>query len=112
MKLAVVGTRTFNNYSLLQNELNKYDNITEIISGGATGADKLAEKYALNKNIKMTIFYPDWKKYGKKAGPLRNQQIINECDEAIAFWDGVSKGTLSSINLAKQANKNVKIIQS
>ena len=52
MKLAIVGSRTFNDYELLKDEvdklLKKY-NITEIVTGGARGADTLAEQYAKDK---------------------------------------------------------------
>ncbi len=110
MKLGVVGSRTFNDYNLLKKTLDKYD-IDEIVSGGANGADQLAERYAEEKNIKTNIFLPDWKKYGRKAGPLRNKQIVENSDYIIAFWDGVSRGTLSSINLAKHMGKDLTIVK-
>ena len=113
MKLAIVGSRTFNDYSLLleaiENTISN-ETIDLIISGGAEGADKLAEKYAKENNIPLQIFKPDWKKYGKAAGPIRNELIIQNADLVIAFWDGESKGIQSSINLARKHNKECKII--
>ena len=50
-----------------------------------------------------------WNKYGKAAGFKRNKNIIDNCTEIIAFWDGKSKGTLNSINYAKSINKKVTI---
>ena len=111
MKLAIVGSRSFNNYNLLKDTINKYDNIKLIISGGAIGADKLAEQYAKEYNIETKIYLPDWNKYGKKAGPIRNELIIKDCDIVIAFWDGESRGTLSSINIAKTLNKKLELIK-
>lgn len=109
--LAVVGSRSFNNYEQLKQLLNEnYDNIEEIVSGGANGADKLAEQYCKEYNIKLNIYYPNWNLYGKSAGPIRNEQIIKNSDEVIAFWDGTSSGTRSSINFAKKFNKPCKII--
>ena len=108
MKLAVVGSRNFNNYDILKSKLDQIHKIvpvTLIISGGAKGADTLSERWAAENKIETKIFYPDWDKYGKKAGYLRNDDIIFNCDVAVAFWDGKSKGTLSSINLAKMHNK-------
>ena len=55
MKLAIVGTRTFTDYEFLCWEVNKFSNITEIISGGAKGADKLAEQYAKEHKIPLSI---------------------------------------------------------
>jgi len=108
MKVAVVGSRTFIDYTLLKSILDKID-IDLIISGGARGADKLAERYALEKKIETKIFYPEWDKFGKAAGFIRNRDIVQEADHVIAFWDGESKGTLSSINLAKEFGKKLSI---
>lgn len=110
VKLAVVGTRTFQNYALLCKTLDNYQ-ISLIISGGAAGADKLAEIYAKEKNIPIKIYYPEWEKYGKSAGPIRNEFIVRESDCVIAFWDGISRGTLSSINICKKMNKPLTIIK-
>jgi hypothetical protein len=113
MKLAIIGSRTFNDYDLLcekLNRINSINKITLIVSGGANGADKLGEKYANENNILTKIFLPDWEKFGKKAGYLRNINIINEAECIIAFWDGVSKGTEHSINLAKENKKKCLIV--
>jgi len=109
MKLAIVGSRTFNDYRLLVETMwthfpisyNKY----EIISGGAMGADSLGQALAKNWELKYTVFKPDWDKYGKPAGFIRNQQIVDTCDIVLAFWDGKSKGTQDTINKAKKAKK-------
>ena len=108
--LAVVGSRSFNNYELLRKHLDKR-NITQIISGGARGTDTLAAKYAKEKKIELLEFLPDWTTHGKAAGFIRNKQIINAATHVIAFWDGTSHGTLNSINLAKKAKKEPEIIR-
>lgn len=107
MKLAVIGSRDFNDYNLLKSELDKIF-ITMIISGGAAGADDFSQRYAKENGLPILIFYPNWNKEGKSAGYKRNVKIIKACDEVIAFWDGKSKGTQHGINLAK--DKKVKII--
>lgn len=114
MKLAVVGSRDFNDYNLLKSKLDlihKRKPITLIVSGGAKGADKLSEKWADENNIEKLIFIPDWKKFGKRAGFLRNDDIIQNSDAVVAFWDEVSKGTESSINLAKKYGKSCLIVK-
>jgi hypothetical protein len=113
MKLAVVGSRNFEDLEKLSLELDRLhakNTITLIISGGAVGADSLAEVWAKSKSIPVQIFKPDWKKHGKSAGFIRNRDIINSCDSCIAFWDGVSKGTLNSINLAKTRKIRLEIM--
>lgn len=114
MKLGVVGSRTFNDYNLLKdiiNNINSTFKIECIVSGGANGADKLGEKYAIEYNIPTEIYLPDWKKYGKKAGFIRNEDIVKNSDRIIAFWDGKSKGTKNTINLCKKYFKKCYIIK-
>lgn len=67
MKIAVVGSRTFSDNDLLSSILNKFDKkIITIISGGAAGADKLAENWADKNNVKKIICKPDWKNMVEK----------------------------------------------
>lgn len=110
MKVAIVGSRTFDDYTLLYNTLKEITNIELIVSGGARGADSLAESWAKVNKTPVKIFLPNWDKFGKSAGFKRNVQIVENCDLLIAFWDGKSKGTEHSINLAKQMKKDIKII--
>jgi hypothetical protein len=109
MRVGVIGGRDFCDYELVKETLSKLT-ITSIVSGGSFGADTLGEKYAKENNIPTTIFLPDWNKHGKKAGFLRNTDIINESELVVAFWDNSSKGTLDSITKAQKANKKVLII--
>lgn len=104
MKYAVIGGRDFVDYELLEKTLNDICTISFIISGGAKGTDQLAEHYSTENGINTMIFRPDWKKYGRGAGVVRNKKIIENSDICVAFWDGKSKGTQSSINIAKKLN--------
>lgn len=113
INLAVVGSRSFNNYNLLRDKLDKLKEkylINKIISGGAKGADTLAIQYAKENNIRYYTHTADWKSFGKSAGYKRNILIVNDCDYLIAFWDGVSKGTKHSIDIAQTYCKQVNII--
>ena len=51
--------------------------------------------------LTAVIFPAEWKKYGKRAGYIRNHDIIKNSDHVVAFWDGKSRGTLHSIELAR-----------
>lgn len=82
----------------------------EIISGGAKGADTLAERFAKEREYETLIFSADWKTHGKAAGFIRNKQIVVACDMVLAFWDGKSKGTQHTIVLAKAAKRPTFII--
>lgn len=114
MKLAIVGGRNFNDYHLLLEKLyfffEAHSQFDTLISGGAKGADSLGERWANHWGIKIERYLPDWDKYGKSAGFIRNQLIVDACDIVIAFWDGKSKGTADTINKAKIAKKPTFII--
>lgn len=105
-KIAVVGHRKFTDYERLQDVLDEvYPDIEMIVTGGAPGADSLAEQYARERGIDITIFRPKWTTHGKAAGAVRNQKIVDMADCLIAFWDGESKGTKISIEMAKKSTK-------
>lgn len=104
MKFAVVGSRTITDYKIVKNILDEH-NISTIVSGGAKGIDQLAERYADEKNLEKIIYLAKWNEFGRGAGMVRNAEIIADADEVIAVWDGTSKGTEHSINLAKKMNK-------
>jgi hypothetical protein len=111
MILAIIGSRGFKDKELLDSILTpRKDLIKKVISGGANGADKLGEQWAIENKIETEIFYPDWNKYGKKAGFIRNEDIIKNSTHVIAFWDGESKGTKHSIGLSKKLEKKLKIV--
>ena len=82
-----------------------------IISGHALGADSLDERYAQERGFKIETYPADWKKYGRAAGPIRNEQMANIANALIAFWDGKSKGTKNMINLAKKKGLQVFVAQ-
>lgn len=114
MILAIVGSRTFTNYNKLKQSItDNFDitTITQIISGGAIGADTLGERFAIENNIETIILKPEWDKYGKSAGYRRNKDIIDKCDTVIAFWNGKSPGTQHSINIATKLNKKTIVIK-
>ena len=115
MKLAIVGSRSFNDMGKLSTVVQTYFFRAEfypitIVSGGAKGTDTLAEQFATDFNWKTEIYLPDWDKDGKIAGFLRNQKIVDACDVLLAFWDGKSKGTKDSIDKARRAKKPTLII--
>jgi predicted Rossmann fold nucleotide-binding protein DprA/Smf involved in DNA uptake len=108
MKLAVVGSR-----SIYPENIGQYipEGVTEIVSGGAKGADSAAADYARANGIKLTEFLPEYDKYGKGAPLKRNHLIAEHADAALAFWDGSSRGTKYTIDLFKRLGKPVKILK-
>lgn len=114
MKVAVAGSRSFNDSNKIFNILSAIP-ASEICSGGAIGADLLAKKYAINNGIKYVDFLPLFKtdntiKYHPKWYFERNKKLVEHCDTLIAFWDGKSKGTKFTIDFAKKMGKDVVVI--
>ena len=110
MNIGIVGGRDFQDYEKLRDFIFqniKLEEIDYVVSGGSKGTDRLGERFAKEFNIPKMIFKPDWGLYGKKAGFIRNKNIIDNSNVIFAFWDGKSKGTKSSIDIANSQNKHI-----
>ena len=112
MKLAVVGSRTFYDYDLLERCLLRYFSLDdlEILSGGARGTDALAARFAREHGLALRIIEADWERLGRVAGPVRNSRLVQEAEVLVAFWDGRSRGTRDSIAKARRAGKRVLVL--
>lgn len=116
-RIVICGGRHFNDRTFFNKTLDEllpqYDN-PEIISGHASGADTLAERYAEDHGIPYIIFKPDWKRYGRGAGPIRNKAMIDYASEdnpvVIAFWNGESKGTRNMIDQGRKRGAIIHVI--
>lgn len=108
MKVIIAGKRDYVNYQTLCDAVQESGfEITEIVSGGATGVDALGERYAKENSIPLKRFPAEWNKHGKSAGPRRNKQMAEYGEALIALWNGNSAGTKNMIDNAKM--KNLKI---
>ena len=84
--------------------------ITQIIEGEASGADSLARQWGESRGIPVRKFPANWRRYGKRAGYLRNKQMLNEGKPhlVVAFPGG--KGTDGMVMISRQAGVPVKRI--
>lgn len=103
MRLIVCGGRDFKNISRVNHVLQAVHAkrpITLLIEGGATGADRLARKWAISNNVPYKTVEADWKAHGKAAGPIRNGKMIHEeaADGVVAFPGG--RGTADMVEQA------------
>lgn len=115
MKILVCGSRHFQDKEKLFNVLdgiNSETTVTGVVEGGARGADNLGAQWADSRRIERTRFPADWSRYGKSAGPIRNQQMLDEGkpDLVIAFLYPNSRGTKHMISIAEKANIKTKVI--
>ena len=106
MKIAVIGSR-----NVTVADIGRYiSEGEEIVSGGAVGVDSCAAEYAKENGLKLTVFLPQYERYGRAAPIVRNKEIVDYSDRIVAFWDGSSKGTLSVIKYAEKTGKQCEII--
>ncbi len=132
-KIIIAGSRNFNDYEVLKNELDRlFDEPFIVVSGGAKGADSLGEQYAGEKGYQIERYLPKWNDlnvkncvikynsygaYNALAGHNRNQEmldvVLNNADGGyiIAFWDGKSKGTQNMIDIGNRAGLPVYILK-
>jgi hypothetical protein len=115
-KVVIAGGRDFNDFPMLCAEMDKLlveqikTNKITIISGGARGADTLGERYARLKNFGLIKMKADWNEHGKKAGFIRNKEMLHSADGVVCFWDKKSKGTGHMVNITKGSLIPLRII--
>jgi hypothetical protein len=101
MKTIIAGSRTIDDYNIIKNAIQcSQFNITQVICGGARGADLLGKKWGKENGMPVIDFPANWEAFGKRAGYLRNVEMAKHGDALIAIWDGVSKGTKHMIDIA------------
>lgn len=112
MRVLVCGGRDYRDKTSLYRELDNLDchrSIDAVIHGGASGADTLAGIWAKEWGCQVSIYPADWQKHGRAAGPIRNQQMLDEGkpDLVVAFPGG--NGTADMVHRARVAG--VRVIQ-
>lgn len=106
MRVLVCGGRNYFDGETLYATLDKIENIELIIHGGAAGADSMARDYANSRDIPCLKHPANWEKYGKRAGPIRNQEMLKwQPDLVVAFPGGV--GTADMVKRAEKAGIEV-----
>ena len=110
MRVAIIGSRSV--------ELNEEqdvlpylpENTTGIVSGGAEGADQIAEHIAEFLHVPLTVFRPDYARFQRRAPLERNRDIVQHADYVIALWDGSSRGTAHAIEHCIKEYKPVRVL--
>lgn len=112
MKVIIAGSRNWQcSYRRMQEVVDESGfNVTEVVSGGCRGIDTNAEDWAHQEGIPTSRFMANWEKYGRSAGPKRNQRMGAYADALIALWDGKSRGTLNMINIMRELGKPYHVV--
>jgi hypothetical protein len=111
MRLAVAGGRDYRlterDYIVLA-DIHRREKIDILLHGGCRGADLDAAQWALDHGIATETFTAAWDLYGKAAGPLRGEQMVDNADMLVAFPGG--RGTRHAIAYAKKQGKRLLVI--
>ena len=122
IRVIIAGSRRYEDYEKLKEVVGNIVNPlllhgqVELVSGGATGADRLSERFAREYNYPIKVFPADWNKYGNSVGPIRNKEMAVYAKEAdlgmlIAFPLGESRGTRNMIQTAKNMTMPVFVVE-
>lgn len=111
MRVSITGSRSLTvSFSDIESHLPA--GITAIVSGGASGIDSIAGRFARARGISLSVIRPDYQAYSvSRFAPLaRNTDIISQADFCLFFWDGISPGTRDTISKAVKSGKHGKVV--
>jgi hypothetical protein len=104
MRVVIAGSRTLDGEELVAAAVRVSGlKITVVIEGEAAGIDRAARRWAESKGIPVEKFHADWDTHGKRAGFIRNIDMLEaDADAVIAIWDGKSTGTMHTVQEARR----------
>lgn len=112
MKTAVVGSKSVTDFQIIKDVINKPINlfewkITEIVIGGVDYCDLGAALWARQNKVPIRIFQPNWKQWGKRAGLMRNIEIVNYADAIIILCEEDVEAFRNLINMAREKHRKI-----
>lgn len=107
MRVLICGSRSwgasFREFEVMEKRIISLPSDAIIIHGDARGADRMGAGIGRARNFKVESFPANWDQYGKKAGILRNLEMLDSgIDLVLAFYDGTSAGTRHTILEARK----------
>lgn len=107
MTIAIVGSRNYPDLGAVRKFVHSLPLSVIVVTGGASGVDSAAEAAARERGIEVRVFRPDWEQFGRSAGIIRNRHIVSVAEMVVVFWDGKSRGTKYTIDLARRLGRRV-----
>ncbi len=116
LRVLICGSRTWEDEEPIRCLLSSLSSgYTTVIHGGANGVDTIAGRLAKRMGMEVQVFYAEWTRYGKAAGPIRNRQMLVEGTpdivHAFSVDLSVSKGTADMVQQARKSGVPVVIHQ-
>ena len=108
MRTIIAGSRNITDLSVVREAVERSGfSVTEVVSGGARGVDRLGERLAGILEVPCRVFPADWDAHGRSAGAIRNGEMADYADALVAVWDGRSRGTANMISQARRRGLEV-----
>jgi hypothetical protein len=108
IRILITGSRSWDNIHYIRSTFmslaDEWGNDITLVSGACpTGADRLGEIVAAELGWSIELYPADWNTYGKRAGFVRNSQMIDTGpDMVVGFVRNGSKGASMTVNLGKK----------
>jgi len=110
LRVAIVGSRHFSDPWRVADYVNSLPARASIITGSASGVDAAATKAAREKGVPVQVIPASFDELADTAkSAVRNQRLVDACDVLVAFWDGSSKGTRTTVERALDSGKEVHV---
>jgi hypothetical protein len=101
VKVLIAGSRDYPRLDQVTRYVAELPELTTVIHGCARGVDRTAGDAAEARGLGIEEHPADWKRYGRRAGMLRNAVMVDRADLVVVFWDGKSPGSRNTINHAR-----------
>lgn len=113
MRVLICGSRNWTDVIVIRELIDTLAKDTIVITGGALGADTIAEHCARQAELQIEIYRADWQRYGRAAGMIRNRLMleIGKPDCVYAFQINGSRGTENMVTIARKAGVPVKVVR-
>ena len=110
MRVAIVGSRHFSDPNRVAEYVNGLPQRASIITGSASGVDAAATKAARTRGLAVHVMPASFDEVADASkSAARNQRLVDACDVLVAFWDGASKGTRTTVERALDSGKEVHV---
>ena len=110
MRVAIVGSRHFADLDRVTDYVKNLAAGSSIITGSASGVDAAATRAARTRGLPVQVMPASFDELADASrSAARNQRLVDACDVLVAFWDGASKGTRTTVERALDAGKEVHV---
>jgi len=110
LRVAIVGSRHFSDPARVDDYVKSLPPRASIITGSASGVDAAATRAAREKGVPVQVLPASFDGLADPArSAARNQRLVDACDVLVAFWDGSSKGTRTTVERALDSGKEVHV---